>query len=200
MSAGGPAGVCGGGRGRITPGFRFYRPPKGTEAAEVRVLDFLSPAVPAASSKDLRGVFGFCLKSSEKPKISETLKRGSTDFSDHKKNSPKAVYLPFQPRALLGTSAEHFRNTKQRKIFRNPPHNSSFFRNRNKNRNRYRKTATGRAQQETTSNDKGNSELTAAQWIDTTRNDKWQQVKTACQYLVRMRSAVRIRPAAPENT
>ena len=72
-----------------------------------------------------------------------------------------------------------------------------FFRNRNKNRNRNRKTATARRRQATTRDNKENRGQTAAQWIEITRNDKQQQEEIVCHYLVRMRSAVQIRPAAP---
>ena len=68
MSAGGPAGVCGRGRGRITPGFRFYSPSEGTEAAGVPSYTENSPwTILALPVRIYGGVFGFYLKSSEKP-------------------------------------------------------------------------------------------------------------------------------------
>ena len=57
MSAGGPAGVCGRGRGRITPGFRFCRPSEGTEAAGVLVHGKQPLDDSGASCEDLRGCF-----------------------------------------------------------------------------------------------------------------------------------------------
>ena len=73
----------------------------------------------------------------------------------------------------------------------------SLFRNRNKNRNRHPKTATARRRQVATRDNKENRGQTAAQALQTSRYDKQQQEKIACHYLVRMRSAVQIRPAAP---
>ena len=99
MSAGGPAGVRGRGRGRITPGFRFCVPSEGTEAKGAHnVHGKPASGVPGDSCGHLRGGFRLLPEKFQKNRVRCHVQRGPcgtlyavTDIFDHNSAGPDGV-------------------------------------------------------------------------------------------------------------